>query len=166
MTDFRVTLKSNIQLVELKKKNVKVTCYNANSGNTVIKTISQNASLLGTNNYNFVKGIDGAKDFKVKFNNKADAETFHKNITAIINDNSIITEEAETSKIENFLDKYGDGILDTITEVKDRLLDNYLPETSAPAPATPKNDNTTVIVVGAAFVMLIVIILVVWKMQK
>ena len=50
MTDFKTTLKSNIQSVELQKKKVKVTCANAKAGNLVITTLTQNISLLGGNN--------------------------------------------------------------------------------------------------------------------
>lgn len=103
MTDFKSVLKSNIQSVELNKKKVKITCHNKNAGNKVITTLSQNVSLFGSNNYDVKKGIDGAKDFNIKYdgkNGKAEAETFYNNIIAIITDPNVTTGEAEKSAVE------------------------------------------------------------------
>lgn len=100
MTDFKTVLKSNIQSVELSKKKVKITCANKNAGNKVITTLGQNVSLFGSNNYDVKKGIDGAKDFTVKYdgkNGKAEAEAFYDNLIAITNDSSVPVEEPEKS---------------------------------------------------------------------
>lgn len=103
MTDFKSVLKSNIQSVELNKKKVKITCHNKNAGNKVITTLSQNVSLFGSNNYDVKKGIDGAKDFNIKYDGKKGkekAETFYNNIIAIITDPNVTTGEAEKSGID------------------------------------------------------------------
>lgn len=160
MTDFRVTLKSNILSIENKnKKKVQIRCANNKSGNLVSTTISRNSNMLypGHKVKNIAYGIS-AKDFTIKFKNEAGAAALYENLQNILNDPTIPVE----APVESGLNNVKDGLL----ELGDRLLDTYFPETSAPASAPPKNDNTTVIVVGAAFVMLIVIILVVWKMQK
>ena len=46
MTDYRVTLKSNIQSVEINKKNVKINCHNNNAGKLVVTTLNQNISTV------------------------------------------------------------------------------------------------------------------------
>lgn len=158
MTDFRVTLKSNISSIDNKnKKKVQIRCANNKSGNLVSTTISRNSNMLypGHKVKNIAYGFT-AKDFTIKFKNEAGATALYENLQNILNDPTIPVEAPVESGVNN--------VKNSLLELGDRILDTYFPETSAPAP--PKNDNTTVIVVGAAFVMLIVIILVVWKMQK
>lgn len=105
MTDFKTTLKSNIQSVELQKKKVKVTCANAKAGNLVITTLTQNISLLGGNNYDIDKGIDGAKDFHVKFKGKEEAQTFYDNLMNVVKDASVATVAPEKTGLQNLGEK-------------------------------------------------------------
>lgn len=105
MTDFKTTLKSNIQSVELQKKKVKVTCANAKAGNLVITTLTQNISLLGGNNYDIDKGIDGAKDFHVKFKGKEEAKTFYDNLMNVVKDASVATVAPEKTGLQNLGEK-------------------------------------------------------------
>ena len=160
MTDWKGALKSNITAIEKKaKKKVQIKCHNPNAGKKAYDVIGHNGKTLypGSKIKNKTSGFT-MKDFTLKMDSNDGADELYDNINDILNDSSIPQEAPEESGTGDIKDK--------IADIGDRILDTYLPETSAPAPAPPKNDNTTVIVVGAAFVMLIVIILVVWKMQK
>ena len=130
MTDFKSVLKSNIQSVELNKKKVKITCHNKNAGNKVITTLGQNVSLLGSNNYDVKKGLDGAKDFTIKYdgkNGKAEAEAFYKNLIAITNDSSVPVEDPEKSAI--------DKTKDTIKNAANTALNTAKQALGIPSPA-------------------------------
>ena len=118
MTDYKSTLKSNIQSVELQKKKVKVTCANAKAGNLVITTLSQNMALFDGKNYDIDKGIDGAKDFHIKFKEKDHAKKFQENLNAIINDASVKTVDPEKSGWQNFAEKAKETVQKVGTTVK------------------------------------------------
>ncbi len=140
MTDFKTVLKSNIQSVELQKKKVKITCANKNAGNKVITTLGQNVSLFGSNNYDVKKGIDGAKDFTIKYdgkNGKAEAEAFYDNIIAITNDSSVPVEEPEKSGIDNFKE----GVKRTV----DKTIEAGKQALGIPTPAPTAAPSATVV---------------------
>lgn len=191
MTDFKSVLKSNIQSVELNKKKVKITCANKNAGNKVITTLSQNVSLFGSNNYDVKKGIDGAKDFNVKFdgkNGKAEAETFYKNLIAITNDPSVPTEEPEKSGVDKAKEAVKTAVDNAVNTAKQAM---GIPE-AAPAPtASPSptaapgatavpaapggggsedsegSDKTMLYAgIGGAVLLVIIIGIVIWKSKK
>ena len=176
MTDYKVTLKSNIQSVELNKKKVKINCYNNKSGNLVITTLNQNTSIFNGHSYDINKGLDGAKDFNVKFDDKGHAEEFKNAIQAILNDASIVTENPEDSGLDNLRDKVGD--------ILNRATDVFLgpaPAGDAPAGNAPAGDapagggnggggnddsgNKTMLYVGigGAVLLVLVLVLVLWK---
>lgn len=181
MTDYKVTLKSNIQSVELNKKKVKINCYNNKSGNLVITTLNQNTSIFNGHSYDINKGLDGAKDFNVKFDDKGHAEEFKNAIQAILNDASIVAENPEKSGLDNLKDKAGD--------ILNRATDAFLgpaPETDAPADAPAAdapagnapagggngggNDDSgnskTLLIAGGAVLLVLVLVLVIWKTKK
>ena len=187
MTDFKSVLKSNIQSVELNKKKVKITCHNKNAGNKVITTLGQNVSLFGSNNYDVKKGIDGAKDFNVKFDGKKgkeEAETFYNKIIAITNDSSVPTEEPEKSGI----DKTKENIKNTVNQGLNALgistptlgAAPTAAPTAAPGatavPAVPGgggpedsegSDKTMLYAgIGGAVLLVIIIGIVIWKSKK
>ena len=179
MTDYKVTLKSNIQSVELNKKKVKINCYNNKSGNLVITTLNQNTSIFNGHSYDINKGLDGAKDFNVKFDDKGHAEEFKNAIQAILNDASIVAENPEKSGLDNLKDKAGD-ILNRATDVF--LGPAPAPETDAPADAPAAdapagnapagggnsggNDDSgnskTLLIAGGAVLLVLVLVLVIW----
>lgn len=184
MTDYKTTLKSNIQSVELDKKKVKVTCHNAKAGNLVITTFSQNIALFGGHNFDIDKGIDGAKDFKVKFDEKDHAKTFADNLNAILNDNSVPVEEGEQSGWENFKEKAGD-VFNKVGQTVKGALEQRMSggEESADPTADPTADpngamsglppgggkessNKKMFIIGGAVLLVIVIALVIWKTKK
>lgn len=179
MTDYKVTLKSNISTVELNKKKVKVTCANNNAGKTVMSTLTQNSkALLPNNTYDISKGID-AKDFNVKFDSKGDAEAFYNKVMDIMNDASIKTEQPEESKLQQIKDNISAKIDQTIQTVTSSLgAATAAPQaTAAPtATTTPlaggesdgNSDNggskkTIIIAAAAAVVLLLVVVLVMKK---
>jgi hypothetical protein len=191
MTSFKTVLKSNIQSVELSKKKVKITCANKNAGNKVITTLGQNVSLFGSNNYDVKKGLDGAKDFTVKFdgkNGKAEAEAFYDNLIAITNDSSVPVEEPEKSGIDNFKEGIKRTVDKGIEAGKQALGIPPAGQTAAPTPAptaapsatavpeapgtgggseAPEgSDNKKLFIIGGAVFFVIVIALVIWKAKK
>ena len=182
MTDYKSVLKSNIQSVELNKKNVKITCANGNSGNLVITTITQNSNTLTDGTFDIAKGIDGAKDFKVKFDGK-DAkdktQAFYKKITDIIKDSSVPVVQPEQSKIKNAIN----SIKNTVQQVVGGGTAPSAAPTSAPdATSVPEtateyyeeeeedvasSSNSKMFSIGGAVILLVlVIVLVIWKKKK
>lgn len=140
MTDFKTVLKTNIQSVELGKKKVKITCANKNAGNKVITTLGQNVSLLGSNNYDVKKGLDGAKDFTVKYdgkNGKAEAEAFYNNIIAITNDSSVPVEEPEKSGIDKAKEAAKNAVNTAVNTAKQAM--------GIPTPAPTAAPSATVV---------------------
>lgn len=188
MTDFKSVLKSNIQSVELEKKKVKITCANKNAGNKVITTLSQNVSILGSNNYDVKKGIDGAKDFTIKYdgkNGKAEAEAFYNNIMAIINDPSVVTTEAEESGFQKFKENAKNAVQNVGNTVKglveqkmtsngqasaNTAVDEAAPNaTVLPEPAnitgeetSAGSDNKKIMIIGGAVAVVLVLGIVLW----
>lgn len=151
---YKTTLKSNIISVELKKKDVKITCHNNKSGNAVMTALTQNISIFGGEAYDIKKGLT-AKDFKVEFKKKDSAETFYNSITAIVSDPSVSTEAPVDSGLA--------GIQQQISTV----LQGQGQE-PAPAPAGDGGDdsNTTALIIGGVALFVLVIGLLIWKMKK
>lgn len=178
MTDYKVTLKSNIQSVELNKKKVKINCYNNKAGNLVITTLSQNSSIFGGHSYDINKG-GTAKDFNVKFDEKDHAEEFKNTIQSILDDTSVVAEEPEKSGIDNLKEKAG-NILNRATDVfLGPAPETDAPETDAPAADAPAADNgdngsgnddsgksKTLLIAGGAVLLVLIIGLVIWKTRK
>lgn len=171
MTDYRVTLKSNIQSVEVNKKNVKIDCHNAKAGKLVITTLNQNTGIFGGNSYNIADGLT-AKDFKVKFDSKEDAQEFYDNlVTGIMNNKSIKTEESQKSGWQNFTA----GVKNTVNTVVSNVAGGTATDAST-APAAPavtplpddekETSSNMPLIIGGAVVLLVVIGLLVWKMKK
>lgn len=192
MTDFKTTLKSNIQSVELQKKKVKVTCFNAKAGNLVIATLTQNISLLGGNNYDIDKGIDGAKDFHVKFKGKEEAQTFYDNLMKIVTDASVATVAPEKSGLQNLGDKVKNAaqkVGEQVKNIVEQRMGGGAPE-EAPAieakvaeevaPANPSeetmegisSDNEEgsskkkIMIIGGAVAIVLVLGIVLWNLKK
>lgn len=172
MTDYKVTLKSNIQSVEVDKKKVKITCHNAKAGNLVITTLSQNSSLFNGKAFDISKGLDGAKDFNIKFKEKDHAQAFADNITAILNDPSVAVEEAEKSGWQNFSAKVSEGAKKIGETVKQAVTQQPVAEETAPAGAagvpvgSDGASNKNVIIIAGAVAIALVLILVIWKSKK
>lgn len=170
MTDYRTTLKSNIQSVEVNKKNVKIDCHNAKAGKLVITTLNQNTGIFGGNSYNIADGLT-AKDFKVKFDSKEDAQEFHNNLVSILNDKTVPVEAAAKSGLQNVVA----GVKNTVSTVISNVAGGTTETSTAPAaPAiTSLQDNDDEessskmpLIIGGAVVLLVVIALVIWKMKK
>lgn len=183
MTNYKSTLKSNIKTVELDDKKVKITCMNKNAGNKVLTTLSQNVSLFGSNDYDIKTGIDGSKDFNVKFDGKkkeakAKAEVFYDNIIAIINDPSVSQEEPEKSNWQKTKEKVGETVKQAGETAKQAL--GIQDPTAAPAsdPSTPAapattgdgsgdgeggGGNKTIIIAAAAAVVILLVVILVMK---
>ena len=180
MTDYKVTLKSNIQSVEVDKKKVKITCHNAKAGNLVITTLSQNSSLFNGKAFDISKGLDGAKDFNIKFKEKDHAQAFADNITAILNDTSVAVEEAEKSGWQNFSAKVSEGAKKIGETVKQAVTQQPVAEETAPAGVASSTtagaagvpvgsdgaSNKKVIIIAGAVAIALVLILVIWKSKK
>lgn len=193
MTDFKTTLKSNIQSVELQKKKVKVTCANAKAGNLVITTLSQNIALFDGKNYDIDKGIDGAKDFHVKFKEKDHAKKFQENLNAIINDASVKTVDAEKSGWQNFAEKAKETVQKVGTTVKNiaeqRMGGGATEEAPALEAEVPAEEVATadlsaeamaglpsgnedggnknkIMIIGGAVAVVLVLGIVLWKLKK
>lgn len=185
MTDYKSTLKSNIQSVELQKKKVKVTCHNAKAGNLVITTLSQNMALFDGKNYDIDKGIDGAKDFHVKFKEKDHAKNFQENLNAIINDASVKTVEAEKSGLQNFAEKAKETVQKVGATVKN-ITEQRMGVAEAPAEeiameevadlsmsGMPSGGNEgegdshkKIIIIGGAVAIVLVLGIVIWVSKK
>ena len=173
MTDFRVTLKSNIQSVEINKKNVKIDCHNNNAGKLVITTLNQNTSIFGGNNFKIADGLT-AKDFKVKFDSKDDAQEFYDNLVdGIMNNKSVKVEEAQKSGVQ----KVVEGVKNTVSAVVGGTASaatTATDATAAPAITSLQNNEDTSssssskmpLIIGGAVVLLLVIGLIVWKTRK
>lgn len=184
MTDYKVTLKSNIQSVEPSKKKVKVNCYNNKSGNLVITTLSQNSSIFNGRSYEINKGIDGAKDFNVKFDAKDHAEEFKNAIQSILDDKSIVAENPEQSawektkeKVNDAANKIGNTASMMLTgQPLDASTAGDAPVADAPAADVPAGGNSggnddsgnskTLLIAGGAVLLVLVIGLVIWKAKK
>lgn len=192
MTDFKTTIKSNIQSVELQKKKVKVTCANAKAGNLVITTLTRNISLLGGNNYDIDKGIDGAKDFHVKFKGKEEAQTFYDNLMNIVTDASVATVAPEKSGIQNLGEKVKNAaqkVGEQVKNIVEQRMGGGAPE-EAPAieaevaeevaPANPSEETMAgissgneegsskkkIMIIGGAVAIVLVLGIVLWKLKK
>ena len=157
MSNYKTTIKSNVQMVEWDKKEVKITCVNNKAGKTVLQQITQNASLFGGENYDIKKGLT-TKDFTVKFKKKDHAEDFYNNVMAIVSDASVPTEDPVPSGGDNMKDKFND----TVDKFKDQMNQGQDP---APAPAEDSGNNTTIIIVGAVALVL-VICLAIWAATR
>ena len=183
MTDYKVTLKSNIQNVELSKKKVKVNCYNNKAGNLAVTTLSQNSSIFNGHNYDINKGIDGAKDFNVKFDDKDHAEQFKNAIQAILDDKTVVAEAPEQSawdkakeKINDAATKIGNTASMALTGQPMASAEADAPAGGESAPATAAagdngggNDDSgsnKLLIIGGAVVLVLVLALVIWKTRK
>ena len=171
MTDYKVTLKSNIQSVELSKKKVKINCYNNKAGNLVITTLSQNSSIFGGLSYDINKGTT-AKDFNVKFDEKGHAETFKNTIQAILDDPTIVAEEAQKSGLQNLTANIKNAAQNVASAVLPALNGSQGAEPtsdSAAAPADGDDDSgksKTLLIAGGAVLLVLIIGLVIWKTRK
>lgn len=188
MTDYKSVLKSNIQSVELNKKNVKITCANGNSGNLVITTITQNSNTLTDGTFDIAKGIDGAKDFKVKFDGK-DAkdktQAFYEKITDIIQDSSVPVVLPEQSKIKNAINSIKNTVQQvvgggTAPSAAPSAAPTSAPTSAPDATSVPEtateyyeeeevasSSNSKMFIIGGAVILLVlVIVLVIWKKKK
>ena len=172
MTDYKVTLKSNIQSVELNKKKVKINCYNNKAGNLVITTLSQNSSIFGGHSYDIAKGIDGAKDFNIKFDEKGHAETFKNTIQAILDDPTIVAEEAQKSGLQNLTANIKNAAQNVASAVLPALNGSQGAEPTSDSAAAPADGNDdsgnskTLLIAGGAVLLVLVLVLVIWKTKK
>ena len=174
MTD-KVTLKSNIQSVELSKKKVKINCYNNKAGNLVITTLSQNSSIFGGHSYDINKG-GTAKDFTVKFDDKDHAEEFKNTIQSILDDASIVAEEAEKSGFQNLTANIKNAAQNVVGAVMPALTGSQGAEPTSDTAAAPAGDNgggdddsgnsKTLLIAGGAVLLVLIIGLVIWKARK
>ena len=171
MGDYKSTIKSNVQSVELQKKKVKITCHNAKAGNLVITTLSQNAAIFDGKNYDIDKGIDGAKDFHVKFKEKDHAQKFYDNVMAIVTDTSVELQEAEKSGWQNFSEKVQEGAKKVGETVKQAVAQRQAsasevtaPEGVASSTAVPSGgeSNKNIIIIGGAVAVVLVLAIVLW----
>lgn len=159
MSDYKTTIKSNVQMVEWDKKEVKITCVNNKAGKTVLQQITQNASLFGGETYDIKKGLT-AKDFTVKFKKKDHAEDFYNNVMAIVSDASVPTEDPVQSGMDNLKDK----VNEKVDQFKEQMNQGQEP---APAPApTEDSGNKTLLIAGGAVALILVIVLIVWATRK
>ena len=171
MTDFRVTLKSNIKGVELNKKKVKIDCQNNKAGQLVVTTLNQNTAVFDGHKYE-IKNASNANDFNVKFDSKEAAEDFYDNIVGILNDKSITPVESQKSGWQNFTA----GVKDTVNKVVANVTGETTATdaTAAPAITSLQNNEDTSssssskmpLIIGGAVVLLLVIGLIVWKTRK
>ena len=193
MTDFKTTLKSNIQSVELQKKKVKVTCANAKAGNLVITNLTQNISLLGVNNYDIDKGIDGAKDFHVKFKGKEEAQSFYDNLMNVVTDASVATVAPEKSglqnlgeKVKNAAQKVGETVKNVVEQRMGGGATEEAPALEAEVPAEEVatadlsaeamaglpsgnedgGNKNKIMIIGGAVAVVLVLGIVLWKLKK
>lgn len=183
MSDYKSTIKSNVQSVELQKKKVKVTCHNAKAGNLVITTLSQNIALFDGKNYDIDKGIDGAKDFHIKFKEKDHAQKCYDNIMAILNDTSVEVGEAEKSGWQNFAEKAKETVqkvgatVKNIAEqrmaggeapVEDPSMEETaeMPTTGMPAGNEGGDSKKKIMIIGGAVAVVLVLGIVLWVSKK
>ena len=173
MTDFRVTLKSNIKGVELNKKKVKIDCYNNKAGQLVVTTLNQNIAIFDGHKYD-IKNASNANDFKVKFDSKEAAEDFYDNlVTGIMNNKSIKTEESQKSGWQNFTAGIKNTVNTAISTVTGAPADPADPAVPAAPAITSLQDNDDSsssskmpLIIGGAVLLVLVIGLIVWKTRK
>ena len=180
MSDYKSTIKSNVQSVELQKKKVKVTCHNAKAGNLVITTLSQNIALFDGKNYDIDKGIDGAKDFHIKFKEKDHAQKCYDNIMTIMNDASVEVQEGEKSGWDNFKEKAGETfkkVGDTVKNITEQRMgvaevpseeeEEDLSMSGMPAGGNEDGDNKKkIMIIGGAVAIVLVLGIVIWVSRK
>lgn len=175
MTDFRVTLKSNIKGVELNKKKVKIDCYNNKAGQLVVATLNQNTAIFDGHKYD-IKNASNANDFNVKFDSKEAAEDFYDNlVTGVMNNKSVKTEESQKSGWQNFTAGIKNTVNTALATVTGAPADPAAPAVPASPATTSLQDNgdddsssssKMPLIIGGAVVLLVVIGLLVWKMKK
>ena len=151
---YKTILKSNIISVELKKKDVKITCHNNKSGNAVMTALTQNISIFGGEAYDIKKGLT-AKDFKVEFKKKDSAETFYNSITAIVSDPSVSTEAPVSSGLDDLTNQVGSALEATTSQ----------PAAEAPA-GDDSDSNKTILIVGGAVALILVMALAIWAVKR
>lgn len=197
MTSFKTVLKSNIKSVDgskIKKRNVKIICFNKNAGTKVIQAISQNSKALfgGYKMQEISSGLDGDKDFTVKMEIRDGAQYFYDTLTAILNDQSVSTSEPEQSNLDKAKEQIKTGVNNAVNTLKTTVL-GIPPTTPTAAPtATPTaaptaapsataipeapgnggneapegSDNKKLFIIGGAVLLVIIIGLVIWKSKK
>ena len=193
MTDFKTVLKSNIKSVDgskIKKRNVKITCFNKNAGTKVIQAISQNSKALfgGYKMQEISSGLDGDKDFTVKMEIRDGAQYFYDTLTAILQDQSVSTSEPEQSNLDKTKEQIKTGVNNAVNTLKTTVLGippttptatPTAAPTAAPSataiPEAPGNggneapegsDNKKLFIIGGAVLLVIIIGLVIWKSKK
>lgn len=187
MSDYKSTIKSNVQSVELQKKKVKVTCHNAKAGNLVITTLNQNVVLFDGKNYDIDKGIDGAKDFHVKFKDKDHAQKCYDNIMAIINDKSVELVDPEKSGLQNFAEKAKESIQKvgaTVKNIAEQRMGVAAPAeeiameeaameeaadlsmSGMPAGGNEGDSKKKIMIIGGAVAIVLVLGIVIWVSKK
>lgn len=178
---YKSILKSNIKSIDgtkIQKRNVRVVCLNGEAGKTVQSVITQNSSELfgGYAMNKMTAGLDGNKDFTVKFAIRDGAQYFYDKLNAILNDKSVPAGESEKSKWE----KAGEKAKETLVGIADQIFGGQpaapaVAEPTAPAVAEPAaatepagngSGNKTLIIAGVAVIVILVIALVVWKKKK
>lgn len=193
MTSFKTVLKSNIKSVDgskIKKRNVKITCFNKNAGTKVIQAISQNSkALFGGYKMNEISsGLDGDKDFTVKMEIRDGAQYFYDTLTAILQDQSVSTTEPEQSNFDKTKEQIKTGVNNAVNTLQTTVL-GIPPTTPTAAPtATPTaapsataipeapgnggneasegSDNKKLFIIGGAVLLVIILALVIWKSKK
>lgn len=164
---YKSVLKGNIKSVDgskIKKRNVRVVCHNGNAGKTVQSAITQNSSELfgGYTMNKITTGIDGNKDFTVKFNVSAGAQYFYDKLNSILNDKSVPAGEPEKSLLQNV----GDNISNIGGKLINGMADPEQEEAALPAGGDDGGDsgNKALIIAGAAvLVAILVAAFVLWK---
>lgn len=172
---YKSILKSNIKSIDgtkIQKRNVRVVCLNGEAGKTVQSVITQNSSELfgGYAMNKMTAGLDGNKDFTVKFAIRDGAQYFYDKLNAILNDKSVPVGESEKSKWE----KAGEKAKETLGGIADQIFGGQpaapvVAEPAAPAATEPAGNgsgNKTLIIAGVAVIVILVIALVVWKKKK
>ena len=170
---YKSILKSNIKSIDgtkIQKRNVRVVCLNGEAGKTVQSVITQNSSELfgGYAMNKMTAGLDGNKDFTVKFAIRDGAQYFYDKLNAILNDKSVPAGESEKSKWE----KAGEKAKETLVGIADQIFGGQpaAPAVAEPAAATEPagngSGNKTLIIAGVAVIVILVIALVVWKKKK
>lgn len=179
-------LKSYIVSVDgskIEKRNVKVKCATASAGKEAVKLIEENIKSLASGYAlnKIAKGLDGYKDFTVKFDVRAGAQSFYDNITAIRNDASIVGESSKDTR--PVLDKAKETVKNTVanitgaltggtqTPAADSVAETAAPETAAPetinqTPVSEGNSKTTILIIVGAALFLLIIGLVIWKTRQ
>lgn len=174
-------LKSYIVSVDgskIEKRNVKVKCATASAGKEAVKLIEENIKSLASGYAlnKIAKGLDGYKDFTVKFDVRAGAQSFYDNITAIRNDASIVGESSKDTR--PVLEKAKETVKNTVanitgaltggtqTPAADSVAETAAPETINQTPVSEGNSKTTILIIVGAAVFLLIIGLVIWKTRQ